>query len=118
MADERTTDEFEMDEETAERLIGLNELIEELMRDASSLSKDLIEGIGAIGGAAAIMFTIVTIEALLLIVNLWRGPLFIAVFLLFGILPMIFFGTRMLLKFFELRRKYQRIYEINRELEM
>jgi hypothetical protein len=31
---------------------------------------------------------------------------------------MLFFGTRMLLQFIELRGKYERIYEIRKKLEM
>jgi uncharacterized membrane protein YcjF (UPF0283 family) len=116
MVEERTDDSLEMDDSTAERLVGLNSLMEELMQDASSLSKDLIDGIGAVGGAAAIILTIVVIEAVFLIVNLWRDVLFVAATLLVMI-PLLIFGVRMLLKFFELRRRYARIYEIKKELE-
>lgn len=118
MVEDRDNDEFEMGNETAERIIGLNDLFEELIQDASGLSRDLTEGIGAIGGAAAIIFTIAIIESAFLLVNLWRGPLFIASMLFFVLVPMFIFGTRMLLQFFELRGKYARIYEIRKELEM
>ena len=116
MVEERVNDDFDLDDSTTERIIGLNSLMEELMRDASALSKDLLDGIGAVGGAAAIMLTVVIIEIIFLLVNLWRGTLFIAASLLVMI-PLLIFGLRMLLKFFELRSKYARIYEINKELE-
>ena len=116
MVEERVNDDFDLDDSTTERIIGLNSLMEELMRDASALSKDLMEGIGAIGGASAIMLTIVIIEIAFVLVNLWRGTLFIAASLLVMI-PLLIFGIKLLLKFFELRSKYARIYEINKELE-
>ncbi len=118
MVEDRTNDEFGMDNETAERIIGLNTLIEELIQDASGLSKDLTEGIGAMGGATAIIYTIALIESVILFANLWRGPLFIASMFFLALAPMLFFGTRMLLQFIELRGKYARIYEIRKELEM
>ena len=86
------------------------------MRDASSLSRDLIEGVGAIGGAAALILSIVIIEVLVIITNLWRGPLYTAAWILVMI-PMLVFGIRLVLQFFELRRRYARLYEINKELE-
>jgi hypothetical protein len=116
MVEERNSDDFNSEDGPIERIVGLNSLMEELMRDASALSKDLMDGIGAVGGAAAIMLTIVMIEIGFLLVNLWRGTLFIAASLLVMI-PLLIFGVRMLLKFFELRSKYARIYEINKELE-
>ena len=116
MVEERSSDDFNSENDTIEQIVGLNSLMEELMRDASALSKDLMDGIGAVGGAAAIMLTVVIIEIVFLLVNLWRGALFIAASLLVMI-PLLIFGIRMLLKFFELRRKYARIYEINKELE-
>jgi hypothetical protein len=118
MVEDRAIDENEMENETAERIIGLNTLIEELIQDASGLSKDLTEGIGAMGGAATIMYTIAIIEGIILFANLWRGPLFIASMVFLALAPMLFFGTRMLLQFMELKGKYARIYEIRKELEM
>jgi len=116
MVEERNSDDINSENDTIEQIVVLNNLMEELMRDASALSKDLMDGIGAVGGAAAIMLTVVIIEIVFLLVNLWRGTLFIAASLLVMI-PLLIFGIRMLLKFFELRRKYARIYEINKELE-
>lgn len=117
MAEERVDDRLEMDDSEAERLVGLNSLMEELIKDAAALSKDLIEGIGAVGGAAAIMLTIVVIEGIFILANLWRGVLFVAATLLVMI-PLLIFGVKMLSKFFDLRRRYARIYEIKNELEM
>jgi len=103
-------------EEDLERIVGLNSLMEELMRDASSLSRDLIEGVGAIGGAAALLLAIAIIEVMFIFANLWRGPLYTATWILVTI-PVLIFGIRLLLKFFELRERYARLYEINKELE-
>ena len=103
-------------EEDLESIVGLNSLIEELMRDASSLSRDLIEGVGAIGGAAVLLLAIAIIEVMVILVNLWRGPLYTMTWILVMI-PMLIYGIRLLLKFFELRERYARLYEINKELE-
>lgn len=116
MTEERDNEDIDMGNDTTEEVVALGNLMDELMRDASALSKDLIEGIGAVGGAAAIMLTIVIIEIAFLLSNLWRGLLFIAAGILVTI-PLLFFGIRLLMKFFDLRRKYARIYEINKELE-
>jgi len=106
----------EFPEDSLERIVGLNSLIEELMKDASALSRDLIEGVGAIGGAAALLLAIAAIEVMIILVNLWRGPLYTLTWILVTI-PMLIYGIRLLLKFFELRERYARLYEINKELE-
>ena len=116
MVEVRANDKFEPDDENLERIVGLSSLMEELMRDASALSRNLIEGVGAIGGAAALILTIVIIEVLIVLTNLWRGPLYTAAWILV-IIPMLIFGIRLLLKFLELRKRYSRLYEINKELE-
>ncbi len=116
MVEVSARDRFESDDENLKSIVGLNSLMDELMRDASSLSRDLIEGVGAIGGAAALIFAIVIIEVLIILTNLWRGPLYIGAWILVMI-PMLVFGIRLLLKFFELRERYARLYEINKELE-
>lgn len=103
-------------EDDLERIVGLNSLMEELMKDASSLSRDLIEGVGAIGGAAALLLAIAIIEVMIIVVNLWRGPLYTMTWILVTI-PILIYGIRLLLKFFELRKRYARLYEINKELE-
>jgi hypothetical protein len=115
MVEERF-DEYNPKDSKAERIIELNSLFEEMLNDASSLSKDLIEGIGAIGGSAAIIFTIVIIEIFILLANLWRGPLYIAAWAV-AIIPLSIISTRMLLKYFELRGKYSRLYELNKEFK-
>ena len=115
MVEERF-DEFSPEDSEAEKLIELNSLFEEMLNDASSLSKDLIEGIGAIGGSAAIVFTIIVIEIFILLTNLWRGPLYIAAWAV-AIIPLAVISTRMLFKYFELRGKYARIYELNKEFK-
>lgn len=97
-------------------VVQLSNLMDELMRDASSLSRDLIEGVGAIGGAAALILSIVIIEVFIILTNLWRGPLYVGAWILVMI-PMLIFGIKLLLKFFELRERYARLYEINKELQ-
>ena len=109
-------DDFTENQDNVQEIVGLADLMDELMSDASALSKDLIEGIGAIGGLAAITFAIVIMDILLMITNSWRGPLFVTI-LLFVTVPMILFGIKFTLKFFEMRDKYARIYEIKKELE-
>ncbi len=116
MEEDDPTKYNESNDGSVERIVGLTDLMNELMDDASALSKDLIEGIGAIGGVAAIMFTVVIMDVLLLVTNSWRGPLFITIVILITI-PMIIFGVKSALKFFEMREKYSRIYEIKKELE-
>jgi hypothetical protein len=113
MVEVSSNDKFDED---LERIVGLNNLMDELMRDGSALSRDLLEGVGAIGGAAALILTIVIIEVLVVLTNLWRGPLYTAAWILVMI-PMLIYGTKLVLKFFDLRKRYARLYEINKELE-
>lgn len=116
MAKEHASDSYESEEEELERIVELNNLMEEMVRDASALSRDLIEVAGAIGGAAALLLTIVIIEVLIVLVNLGREPLFTGALILTSI-PMLIYGIILLRKFFELRERYARLYEINRQLE-
>ena len=106
MVEVSSNDKFDED---LERIVGLNNLMDELLRDGSALSRDLLEG-------AALILTIVIIEVLVVLTNLWRGPLYTAAWILVMI-PMLIYGTKLVLKFFDLRKRYARLYEINKELE-
>jgi hypothetical protein len=116
MAKEQASDKIQSKEEDLEKMMELNSLMEEMVRDASALSRDLIEVAGAIGGAAALLLTIVIIEILIILVNLGRDPLFTGALILTSI-PMLVYGIILLRKFFELRERYARLYEINKQLE-
>ncbi len=116
MAKEQANGGIESEEDSHERMLELNSLMEEMVKDASALSRDLIEVAGAIGGAAALLLTIVIIEVLIIVVNLGREPLFTGALILTSI-PMLIYGIILLRKFFELRERYARLYEINRQLE-
>jgi hypothetical protein len=115
MAKEQARDNIQS-EEDLEKMMELNSLMEEMVRDASALSRDLIEVAGAIGGAAALLLTIVIIEILIILVNLGGDPLFTGALILTSI-PMLVYGIILLRKFFELRERYARLYEINKQLE-
>jgi hypothetical protein len=117
MAKEQASDKIQSEEQDLEKMMELNSLMEEMVRDASALSRDLIEVAGAIGGAAALLLTIVIIEILIILVNLGRDPLFTGALILTSI-PMLVYGIILLRKFFELRERYARLYEINKQLEM
>lgn len=106
----------EFPDDNLEGIASLSNLMDELMRDASALSRDLLEGVGAIGGVAALVLTIVIIEVFIILTNLWRGPLYVGAWVLVMI-PLLIYGIKLLLKFFELREKYARLYEISKELE-
>ena len=114
--DDAADNESGFEENGTESIIRLSGLIEELMQDATELTKDLIEGIGAVGGAAALILSIAIIELLIVLANLWRDIVFIAVGGL-TVVILFAFGIRMLLKFIELRTKYARLYEIKKELK-
>lgn len=116
MVEDDSINPDDVESESIEKIVELADLMEELMSNASALSNDLIEGIGAIGGVAAIMFTVVIMDVLLMITNAWRGPLFVALLILVT-LPMVIYGIKFALKFFEMRDKYARIYEIKKQLE-
>jgi hypothetical protein len=117
MVKEQASDKIQSEEQDLEKMMELNSLMEEMVRDASALSRDLIEVAGAIGGAAALLLTIVIIEILIILVNLGRDPLFTGALILTSI-PMLVYGIILLRKFFELRERYARLYEINKQLEM
>ncbi len=116
MVKEQASNGIETEEEKLDRMLELNSLMEEMVRDASALSRDLIEVAGAIGGAAALLLTVVIIEILIVLANLWMGPMFVSAFVLTSI-PMLIYGIILLRKFFELRERYARLYEINQQLE-
>ena len=103
--------------ETADKLVQLNDLIEEMMKDARVISRDLTEGITNTGVAGALAMIISIIQILVLFDNLWRGPIYVVIWAV-GFLLIFVNGVRVIQKYLVLRTRYARFFEITKELEL
>ncbi|UCD44624.1 MAG: hypothetical protein JSV27_10995 [Candidatus Bathyarchaeota archaeon] len=99
-----------------EEIVELNDLFEEMLRDARVISRDLTEGITNTGVAASLALVISFIQIIILKDNLWRGPLYVGVWGL-GFALILSSGARLLQKYWLLKNRYARFFEINQELE-
>ena len=98
-----------------ERIVELNDLFEEMLKDARAISRDLTEGITNTGVAASLAMVITFIQILVLRDNLWRGPIYVG-FWAVGFLLILINGVRLIQKYLLLKNRYARFFEINREL--
>jgi len=103
------------EDEAVERIVELNDLFEEMLRDARTISKDLTEGITSMGVAASLAMIITLIQILILRDNLWRGSIYVG-FWAIGFLLILINGVRLMQRYLLLKDRYARFFEINREL--
>jgi len=59
--------------------VELNDLFEEMLKDARVISRDLTGGITNTGAAAALAICLTIVQILILRDNLWRGPIYVGV---------------------------------------
>lgn len=104
-----------MDEKDVEKIVELNNLFEEMLKDARVISRDLTEGITNTGAAAALAICITIVQILILRENLWRGPIYIGVWAV-GFALILASGIRLIQKYMLLKNRYARFFEINSEL--
>jgi len=93
------------------KLIRWNDVFDELLIDARSFIKDLMQGINYTLASGVIMIAMGSIFLLYNLGQFWRGPLFIALVLLFAGIDFLV-GFYNILKFFQLKSKYSRLNEI------
>lgn len=98
-----------------ERIVELNDLFEEMLKDARVISRDLTEGITNTGAAAALAICLTIVQILILRENLWRGPIYVGVWAI-GFALILGSGIRLIQKYTLLKNRYARFFEINREL--
>jgi hypothetical protein len=98
------------------RIVELNDLFEEMLKDARNISKDLTEGITNTGVASLLAMVIALIQLLILRENFWRGPAFIGIWAI-GFIVILYNGVRGVQKYLTLKNRYARFFEINKELE-
>jgi hypothetical protein len=103
------------EDDATEKIVELNDLFEEMLKDARIISKDLTEGITNTGVAAILAVVITIIQILILRDNLWRGPIYVG-FWAIGFLLILINGVRLIQKYLLMKNKYARFFEINREL--
>jgi len=104
-----------MDEKDVEKIVELNNLFEEMLKDARMISRDLTEGITNTGAAAALAICITIVQILILRENLWRGPIYIGVWAV-GFALILASGIRLIQKYMLLKNRYAKFFEINSEL--
>lgn len=99
------------------KLIKWNDFFEELLVDARSFIKDLKEGISYIGGSGVVMIALGLVFLLYNLHQFWRGTLFTLLVLL-GTGLDIFIGFVNITKFLQLRKKYSRLYDLQKKMEI
>jgi hypothetical protein len=104
------------DIDESEKLANLDSLLEEMLTDARQITKDLTEGITNTRVSSILGFTIAGIQLLILRENLYRGPLFVLVWVL-GFGSIFYHSFRLYKKYEVLRKRYSRFFELFTEFE-
>jgi len=100
-----------------ERLAKWNDVFKNLIVDAKELTKDMLQGINYVLGSGILLIAIGFMNIYFIVLrNMQMGADFVFVGLIVSS-PAIFLGLWNIKKFFDLRKKYSRLYLIQREME-
>ena len=100
-----------------EKLVKWNDIFKNLIVDAKELTKDLLQGINYVLGSGILLLAMVFLTVYFVVVrNLQMGSDFVFVGLAVSS-PAIFLGLWNIKKYFDLRKKYSRLYLYQREME-
>ena len=99
-----------------ENLVKWNDIFKNLIVDAKELTKDLLQGINYVLGSGVLLLAIGFMNVYFIVVrNLQMGPDFVFVGLVVSS-PAIFLGLWNIKKYFDLRKKYSRLYLYQQEM--
>jgi uncharacterized BrkB/YihY/UPF0761 family membrane protein len=99
-----------------ERLAKWNDIFKNLIVDAKELTKDLLQGINYVLGSGILLIAIGLMNIYFIVLrNMQMGADFVFVGLIVSS-PAIFLGLWNIKKYFDLRKKYSRLYLIQREI--
>jgi len=98
-------------------LVKWNDIFKNLIVDAKGLTKDLLQGINYVLGSGILLLAMGFLVVYFVVVrNVQMGLDFVFVGLIVSS-PAIFLGLWNIKKYFDLRRKYSRLYLYQREME-
>jgi uncharacterized BrkB/YihY/UPF0761 family membrane protein len=104
------------DNSVDERLAKWNDIFKNLIVDAKELTKDLLQGINYVLGSGILLIAIGFMNIYFIVLrNMQMGADFVFVGLIVSS-PAIFLGLWNIKKYFDLRKKYSRLYLIQREM--
>jgi hypothetical protein len=99
-----------------EELVKWNDIFKNLIVDAKGLTKDLLEGINYVLGTGILSLAMGLLVVYFVVRNMHMGSDFVFIGLVVSS-PAIFLGLWNIKKYFDLRRKYSRLYLYQQELE-
>ena len=100
-----------------EELVKWNDIFKNLIVDAKGLTKDLLQGINYVLGSGILLLAMGFLVVYFVVVrNIQMGSDFVFVGLVVSS-PAVLLGLWNIKKYFDLRRKYSRLYLYQREME-
>jgi uncharacterized BrkB/YihY/UPF0761 family membrane protein len=99
-----------------EELVKWNDIFKNLIVDAKGLTKDLLQGINYVLGSGILLLAMGFLVVYFVVRNVQMGSDFVFVGLVVSS-PAVLLGLWNIKKYFDLRRKYSRLYLYQREME-
>ena len=100
-----------------EELVRWNNIFKNLIVDAKELTKDLLQGVNYVLGSGILLLAMGFLTIYFVVVrNLQMGSDFVLIGLVVSS-PAVLLGLWNIKKYFDLRRKYSRLYLYQREME-
>jgi hypothetical protein len=106
----------EMNEAVDEELVRWNNIFKNLIVDAKGLTKDLLQGINYVLGSGILLLAMGFLVVYFVVRNMQVGSDFVLIGLVVSS-PAVILGLWNIKKYFDLRRKYSRLYLYQQELE-
>jgi hypothetical protein len=98
-------------------LVKWNDIFKNLIVDAKGLTKDLLQGINYVLGSGILLLAMGFLTVYFVVVrNLQMGSDFVFIGLVVSS-PAVLLGLWNIKKYFDLRKKYSRLYSYQREME-
>jgi len=99
-----------------EELVKWNDIFKNLIVDAKGLTKDLLQGINYVLGSGILLLAMGFLVVYFVVRNMQMGSDFVLIGLVVSS-PAVSLGLWNIKKYFDLRRKYSRLYLYQREME-
>jgi uncharacterized BrkB/YihY/UPF0761 family membrane protein len=106
-----------MKEAVDEELVRWNDIFKNLIVDAKELTKDLLQGVNYVLGSGILLLAMGFLTIYFVVIrNLQMGSDFVLIGLVVSS-PAVILGLWNIKKYFDLRKKYSRLYLYQREME-
>jgi uncharacterized BrkB/YihY/UPF0761 family membrane protein len=99
-----------------EELVRWNDIFKNLIVDAKELTRDLLQGINYVLGSGILLLAMGFLVVYFVVRNMQMGSDFVFIGLVVSS-PAVLLGLWNIKKYFDLRRKYSRLYLYQREME-